>query len=97
MEWTRFSETVVQKGTHHIEERRYIRVNPDIGRRPPPLDAKEELMKLHSDVTASMNKYENRRKVTNIVFRLVASCFYFQKSNIPKINSDGTYTFVGKI
>lgn len=87
-----------ERGAAHSEDsRRYIRVNPDIGRSPPRLDAVGEIELLQSDVARYLKEPEATTKLEDIVFRLVASSFYFERTHATRDMSRGTAKVRGKL
>jgi hypothetical protein len=87
-----------EQGAAHREDlRRYIRMNPDIGRTPPQLDAKGEVGRLQLDVAQYLEEPEARTKLEEIVFRLVASSFYFERIHATRDMSRGTARVRGKL
>ncbi|KAF2475025.1 uncharacterized protein BDR25DRAFT_280671 [Lindgomyces ingoldianus] len=95
-QWSEFMEVAIQQNNSREEGSRYIRINPDIGRQPPPLDAKGEVEKLQSDISRTMVSHESQCKVEEVVFRLVASSFYFDKGKATRNRTGGTATVSGK-
>lgn len=86
-----------QGATHREDLRRYIRINPDIGRDPPQLDAKGEVGQLQLDVAQYLEGAEARIKLEDVVFRLVASSFYFERTHATRDVSRGTAKVRGKL
>lgn len=86
-----------QRSAHREDSRRYIRVNPDIGRDPPPIDAVSELEKLQFDVARSLEEPEAMTRLEDIVFRLVASSVYFERTHVTRDMSNGTAKVTGKL
>ncbi|KAF2735206.1 hypothetical protein EJ04DRAFT_576300 [Polyplosphaeria fusca] len=96
-QWQEFLDATAHGGAHREDMRRYIRVNPDIGRPPPQLDAKDEVERLQLDVFRSLSEPEMQLELEDIVFRLVASCFYFDRTHATRDRSRGTATVTGKL
>lgn len=76
---------------------RYVRINPDIGRRPPCLDEVSEIGHLIREVRASMKTPESRAQIARTMHILVASSFYFELLNGPVPNDDGTFSCEGTL
>lgn len=67
------------------ESRRYQRINPNLGYRPPRLDEKTQLEGLRATVIDKLrNTNSYRWRIGRIVHRLVASTFYFEKREQPR-------------
>ena len=78
------------------ESRRYMRINPNLGYRPPRLDEKNQLDALRTTVIDKLrNNKSYRRRIAQVVHRLIASTFYFEKREGPK-EYDGYYLCKGK-
>lgn len=75
---------------------RYIRLNPDLRQAPPPLDAKDQLDKLQKLVQQQLKTLEMTRKVEDVAHRLIASCFFFNKSSITVHDKGDGYICSGK-
>ncbi|KAF2792920.1 FabD/lysophospholipase-like protein [Melanomma pulvis-pyrius CBS 109.77] len=92
-QWEEFLEiSVAQK-----ERSRYMRINPDIKRPPPQLDAKEEIEKLQADVARAVLSHGAELELEEVVFRLIASSFYFDKGKATRSRTGGTATVSGKL
>lgn len=59
----------------------YIRLNPDLGSKPPLLDAKHELQPLKDKVAKELKRMHLKVEIERIAFQLVASTFYFAKQH----------------
>ncbi|OAP64799.1 hypothetical protein AYL99_00771 [Fonsecaea erecta] len=57
----------------------YVRINPDLRQKPPPLDAKLEVDNLQARVHKLLRQAPLAREITEIANTLVASTFYFKK------------------
>ena len=67
------------------ESRRYMRINPKLGYRPPRLDEKSQLETLRATVMDKLrNTNSYRWRIARIVHRLIASTFYFEKREAPR-------------
>lgn len=92
-QWAEFLEVAVD----HKDRSRYMRINPDIKRPPPSLDDKGEVNKLQADVIRALTmNHRARLQIEEVVFRLVASSFYFDKGKATRSRSGGTATVTGK-
>jgi hypothetical protein len=70
------------------EFRRYQRINPKLGYRPPRLDDKGKLESLQYTVREKVKTNElYRKKISRIAHRLVASSFYFERIDQRKYGS----------
>jgi len=85
----------VQPGDRSWQTSRYIRVNPDINREPPDLDAKDKISELQKSVAHILGAHRSKLKLEEIVFRLIASTFYFEKGHVTKNRMEGTATING--
>ncbi|KAH7084592.1 hypothetical protein FB567DRAFT_445911, partial [Paraphoma chrysanthemicola] len=96
-QWEEFLDRTEQGPTHRENMRRYVRINPDIGRTPPSIDAKGELQGLQVAVAQYLEEPEGRNKLEDIVFRLVASSFYFERTHATRDMSRGAARVRGKL
>jgi predicted acylesterase/phospholipase RssA len=89
--WLNFrNDTAPSWREHQWPGRRYQRINPKLGYKPPRLDDKAQLQNLHQTVRARLRDEEHyRKKISRVAHQLVASSFYFEKSKISK--TDGGY------
>jgi len=76
---------------------RYVRINPDIGRRPPNLDEVNGTEDLIRDVRKFLKIPESRAQIARTMHMLVASSFYFELLNGPVPNGDGTFSCEGML
>jgi hypothetical protein len=74
---------------------RCIRVNLDLGKEPPALDAKAELTNLQTQVVQLLRSREYQNDIEQIAYRLVASTFYFIKDSVSA-DDNGTFRCSGK-
>ncbi|KAJ4295420.1 hypothetical protein N0V90_007432 [Kalmusia sp. IMI 367209] len=96
-QWQEFLEMVIQPGERLQQGSRYVRINPDINREPPPLDAKIELDQLQKEVSQVLTTHRHRLELELVVFRLIASTFYFEKEQVTRNRMEGTATVTGKL
>ena len=93
--WQNFRNDVL--GTNNAgESRRYERINPNLGCRPPRLDEVDQLESLQRTVRdrVRMNGYYHQ-KISRIAHRLVASTFYFEKLSHQQ-EPDGSFLCLGR-
>ena len=76
------------------QRERYVRLNPPLKSLPPKLDEIKKLEWLQEYVRLLMADSIEVKKVAK---QLVATCFYFEQSETPKPNGDGTITCKGHI
>jgi patatin-like phospholipase/acyl hydrolase len=93
--WDDFLEHVEQQPNH--DKRRYIRINPDLRKEPPKLDAKGEVQGLHHKTKQILQKSENQDIIRDVAMRLIASSFYFVKTSKTTLSPGIVHTFTGKI
>jgi hypothetical protein len=79
--WNKFRKSVVVNQNDSDERSRYQRINPVIGRDPPGLDAKKEIDQLQLDVKSYFHSNECKLMIDDVVLRLIASTFYFEKKD----------------
>ncbi|KPI35954.1 Calcium-independent phospholipase A2-gamma [Cyphellophora attinorum] len=92
--WQEFYRDTV--GEHWASDfgSRYIRLNPDLGRDPPALDAKHKVDSLQGDVVKLLQQWPLSGDIEEVANMLVASCFYFKKEKSQICKRDGTQTFL---
>jgi hypothetical protein len=76
--WSEFLGRVLGPFPDKKDNRRYIRINPDLGEKVPHLDEKGRLGELQKLTEKWLNKKENRETIRRIAHRLIASSFYFE-------------------
>jgi hypothetical protein len=96
-QWEQFLDDVERNTAHSGDSRRYIRVNPDIGRTPPRLDDVNEVDSLQLDVSRYLKEPEAMANLEDIVLRLVASSFYLERTHATRDMSQGTAKVRGKL
>lgn len=57
-----------------------MRFNPQVRFKTPKMDEKNQIDKQYEDVSSRLEAHHMRDKVVRIPYRLVASCFYFEKT-----------------
>lgn len=75
--WQSFRNDVVGSSSH-MQAQRYVRINPRVQSRTPKMDDKSQVDNLSDDVSTRLRSIGMREKIIRIVYRLVASCFYFE-------------------
>ncbi|MBE7181251.1 MAG: hypothetical protein INR71_08590 [Terriglobus roseus] len=77
------------------EGHRYVRINPNLGFKPPRLDEKDEIEKLSRVVNEKLRRGEGYpAKIRRVAHRLVASCFYFERKEVTP-QEEGYYLCKG--
>jgi hypothetical protein len=94
-QWDQFLHDIQVDGASFEDMRRYIRVNPDIGRPPPRLDARDDIAELQRDVNFSLRTGDTRLMLRTIVHRLIASSFYFERTHAIRNDVGKTITVTG--
>lgn len=96
MAWAAFRQDVVGDDRAQRNTRRYIRFNPDLDRRAPSVDAKDELRSLQLTVQKRLALRHCQTAVQHVAYRLVASTFFLDVSR--RLSTvEGTHTFVCSI
>jgi hypothetical protein len=75
--------------------RRYVRINPKLGFKPPRLDEKNKLEMLRTTVLDKLRNSNYRWRIARTAHMLIASTFYFEKRENPR-EYDGYYICKGK-
>jgi patatin-like phospholipase/acyl hydrolase len=88
-QWEQFLDGMERSTAHGEDSRRYIRINPEIGRTPPRLDDVNEIDRLQLDVSRYLGEPRAMADVEDIVFRLVASSFYLELTDATRNISQG--------
>ena len=71
---------------------RYIRINPQLKENPPSLDEVERLPYIQEVVREML---ATDVSIQNVALRLIASSFYFEKSQAVELKSDGSVNITG--
>ncbi|KAK5360276.1 hypothetical protein LTS13_010366 [Exophiala xenobiotica] len=95
-EWQVFHAEAQNTGKSMDGGSRCIRVNLDLGKEPPALDAKTELTNLQTQVVQLLRSREYQNDIEQVAYRLVASTFYFIKDSVSA-NDNGTFRCSGRI
>lgn len=85
--WKSFRNDVIGTSSY-AEMLRYERFNPKVGFTAPKMDDKGQVDKLHDDVRERLSKPQMQSKIHRIAHRLIASCFYFEKTGPPREAED---------
>ncbi|CAN9422509.1 unnamed protein product [Alternaria alternata] len=96
-QWEQFLDGMERSTAHSEDSRRYVRINPDIGRTPPRLDDVNEVDRLQSDVSRYLKGPEAMADIEDVVFRLVASSFYFERTHATRDMSQGSAKVKGRL
>lgn len=91
--WRSFRKDIIGASSSIVAER-YVRINPKTRLRTPKMDDKSQAQRLHDEIKSSMESLSMRAKITNIAYRLVASCFWFERTG-PTKTSDGRHVIKG--
>lgn len=81
--WQSFRNDVVGSSSH-VQAQRYTRLNPQVRFRTPKMDDKSQIDRLFDDVGGVLQKVNMHDRIVRIAYRLVASCFYFEKTGSPR-------------
>ena len=79
LEWSEFVNLITEDRSE--ERNRYIRINPDIGNKPPPWDAVQQIELLQHVTRQALANL--RAEIRSVAHRLVASTFYFRAASNP--------------
>ena len=90
--WAAFRNDVVTADRSQRNSRRYIRFNPDLDKRAPSVDAKNELKSLQWTVKKRLGLPHCVTAVQHVAFRLVASSFFLDVSK-QAAHGDGSHLF----
>jgi hypothetical protein len=74
---------------------RFVRINPDIGKRPPQLDAVSDLEELMELTKRALDEPKMDAMIWNVSLSLIASTFYFHVSSTPKFDPNLEYICTG--
>lgn len=74
-----------------LESQRYMRINPNLGFKPPRMDEKNEIERLSRTVQEQLKRKTGyHAKIRKVAYRLVASTFFFEKKELLPPH-DGAY------
>ncbi|CAN9415920.1 unnamed protein product [Alternaria alternata] len=96
-QWEQFLDGMERSTAHSEDSRRYVRINPDIGRVPPRLDDVNEVDRLQLNVARYLKRPEAMADLEDVVFRLVASSFYFERTHATRDMSQGAAKVKGRL
>ena len=80
-EWRQFRTDVLDGKHNRDDESRYTRINVDLQEDPPALDDKRRLVDLQSRTQGILRSIEYQSTIERVAYKLVASSFYFLKSD----------------
>ena len=92
--WQSFRNDVVGSSSH-MQAQRYTRLNPQVKFRTPKMDDKGQIDRLYDDVNSRLQFKNMHDQIVRIAYRLVASCFYFDKSG-PSREVEDHYIIQGR-
>lgn len=72
-------------------EDRYVRINPNIGSKPPELDAVGQIESLGEAAKRGVRK--ERRTIQHVARSLISSSFYFELTAAPSPTTEGAGGF----
>jgi hypothetical protein len=72
-------------------EDRYVRINPNIGSKPPELDAVGQIDSLREAARRGLRR--ERRTIQDVARSLISSSFYFELTEAPSPNTEGAGGF----
>jgi len=93
--WREFCEDNIGSESSSTDKRRYIRLNPNLGDKPPELDDKAKLPKLQRDTKDALSLKDSKLHLHWVAERLVASLFYYERSSIPRSEGSGGHSCSG--
>ena len=80
-EWSEFVDLIAEDMSE--ERNRYIRINPDIGNKPPAWDAVQQIEQLRYVTRQALDQTNLKAEIRSVAHRLVASTFYFRAATNP--------------
>lgn len=98
--WDRYYSKVTSHGINKIEDRRRnMRINVQLSGERPGLDKVEDVEEMEQQsLWAVQSEPEIRTQIHEAAHRLVASCFYFEKSTAAQhIKGSAGYSCLGKL
>ena len=81
LEWSEFVDLIAKDMSE--ERNRYIRINPDIGNKPPSWDAVQQIEQLRHVTRQALRQTNLRAEIRSVAHRLIASTFYFRAATNP--------------
>lgn len=93
--WTKFRGKI-ERDESEETAKRYVRLNPDLGRAPPAPDSKHDIDSLQANVQKSLQTPEMLATYCTIAHQLVASSFYLD-SRATVTDEQGEQVFTGTI
>jgi patatin-like phospholipase/acyl hydrolase len=97
--WREFCVDVADIDGPSKDAYRYIRINPDIGETPPNLDDVNAMSKLKASTRSALQSSESdsRAQIEKVSHVLVSSCFYYERTALPKSEADKACSCSGRI
>jgi len=89
LQWDKFCEEV------NPNKERYVRINPNLGYKPPRLDEKAKLKTVQHDTIRALGEERMTLKLRRVAYQLIASLFYFEKTSGPKGDAVDGYSCTG--
>ena len=93
--WNEFISERAGSDCSQNDKQRYVRINPDLGDRCPPLDAKQKMDELRETIAEYLSSWKATQVIKQVAHRLVASTFYFQKISITGTEQEGNLACLG--
>ncbi|KAH8667562.1 hypothetical protein BGZ60DRAFT_564753 [Tricladium varicosporioides] len=84
-------------GPYASDQRRYIRLNPDLGFKVPKLDAVDNLRDIQQAAHEHLQSGFANARTKEVAHRLIASTFFFEKTDASAREQEGKYECDGFI
>ncbi len=94
--WNTFRSDVLG-GIYAGDRRRYIRLNPDLGFKVPKLDAVDLLGDIQQAARNQLKSSAASAQVKEVAHRLVASTFFFERTDASTKEQEGKYECCGTL
>jgi len=94
--WNEFLVDVLG-GPYASDRRRYIRLNPDLGFKVPKLDAVDQLRDIQQAARDQLKSGAASARVKEVAHRLIASTFFFEKTEASTREKEGKYVCDGAL
>ncbi|KAF2689243.1 hypothetical protein K458DRAFT_357870 [Lentithecium fluviatile CBS 122367] len=95
--WRDFCSDVADVDSSNTTVPRYIRINPDLSCDPPNLDDLKEMEDLQAKAQRSLESPDSLAHLESVALILVASCFYYERTTVPRSEKDNMYSCSGQI
>ncbi|KAH7087111.1 hypothetical protein FB567DRAFT_526936 [Paraphoma chrysanthemicola] len=95
--WSEFCRDVRSSPSSEVNDFRYFRLNPDVGYDPPHMDDVSKFGKLQQDTRKSLRSSDDRVQIARVAHVLVASSFFYETTEEPRLEPDTTYSCAGRI